>query len=206
MLMVKGLRWGIVVFVLVLGCTRSYRGSWEDLPTTVPLEGKLVLDAGGIPSLTFVVLDQASDEKVLDGYGLEVYVRPGLYQVIVHTDLNDSIVISGVKVRAGQETHIRVPVGRFGILVFQGEERVSTRFTVFDYGFDRMLKSDLSSTRVEHYVARVGKYKVRAELRSAPEDGSANGEFSYQIKEMEVKFGRMEAVHFQFGRIGGEGE
>ena len=195
----------MVVFVLMVGCARSYRGRWEDLPTTVPSEGKLVLDAGGVPRLVFVVLDQVTDEKILDGYGLEVYLRPGLYQVIVQTDLNDSIVISGVKVRAGQETHIQVPVGRFSILVFQDGKRVSTRFTVFDYGFDRVLKNDVSSTRVEHYVGRVGKYKVRVELRSASEDGSANMGFSYQVKEMEVKFGKMEAVHFQFGQVGETG-
>ena len=117
---------------LVAGCATT-TGGGQNMPPQIP-EGKghLILDAGGIKEMNFFVISQETEQQVFSymprasamspsayersaqEFGLHTYLDPGIYTVVVNTDLEaDTIEIPDVEVKLGEEKWVRVQVGRF---------------------------------------------------------------------------------------------
>ncbi len=218
--------WLAVGVFLLLGCASTGKSSKESRWETIP-EGKghLILEAGGIPELDFRIVDQATDdvvvkhvgrgsgwarsprtyEKSFQESGLQEFVDPGVYKVVVDTDLDrdDPIVIEDVVITAGQRKYIRIPVGRFSVIVTQisgsGDTQTSRKvqmpFTVLDYGLDTVLMTrGMTSTQVKYFVVPVGAYRVKLERR-----GPRGTDSQQHIKDLAIKFGQVWPVQIELG-------
>ena len=182
----------VLVASMVLGCAATQVPPQQAV--IPPGKGELVLDAGGIEALDFVVYFQDTGREVARIYGLRTYLDPGTYKIVVKTDLEDEIEIEDVQIAVGQERHVRVPVGRFMVNVFGagaqergGTRRVQIPFLVYDYGMHKVLGRGMSSLQVQHFVAREGMYMVRI----TPMITSAQGVTTVHdiIRPVEVRFG-----------------
>ncbi len=153
-----------IILVLVsaawlMGCASSGKYSKKDESATIP-EGKgvLILYSGGIPELDFRVVDQATDEVVVKGKGLQEFLDPGVYKVVVDTDLNvrDPVAIERVTITAGQLTHVEIPVGRFRVIVYINENArrssVRMRFMLWDHELSKILLKGMSALYESQYL------------------------------------------------------
>lgn len=183
--------------LMALGCVATQGPPQQAV--IPPGKGELVLDAGGIESLDFIVYSQDTGREVARIYGLRTYLDPGTYKIVVKTDLEDDIEIEDVRIALGQERHLRVPVGRFMVNVFGagtqeggGTRRVQIPFLVYDYGMHKVLGRGMTSLQVQHFVAREGMYKVRI----TPMVTSAQGITTLHdiIRPVEVRFGTVYPV------------
>ena len=119
--------------LLATGCaTTSGGGSGGPAPIPEGM-GRLILDAGGINELNFYVVDQDTDEEVYSDtprlsasspayyemgaqdFRLMCDIPPGLYTVVVNTDIDDNVELRDVEVRLGEEKYVPVHVGRFSV-------------------------------------------------------------------------------------------
>ena len=145
-------------------------------------QGQLLLEAGGIFELNFSVIDQETEEVVysvsprpsplspsafqrqLRESQLKVYLDPGVYTVVVNTDLKSDIIeIPDVEIVIGERKWVTVQVGRFMVNVTREGMPEQHRFVVYDYQMKAILGQGMSSTQVRHFIARPGIYKVRME-------------------------------------------
>jgi len=171
-----------------------------------PGKGELVLEAGGIEALDFTVYSQKDGRQIARIYGLRTYLDPGIYKIVVQTDLEDEIEIEDVEIVAGQERHVRVPVGRFMVNVFgatAGQEgmarRIQIPFLVYDYGMHKVLGRGMTSLQVQHFIAREGMYKVRV----TPTIVTSGGQTMLHdiIRPVEVRFGAVYPVTIDLGAL-----
>ena len=175
----------LITAAWMMGCASSGKYSKKDEPVTIP-EGKghLILYSGGIPELDFRVVDQATDEVVVKGKGLQEFLDPGVYKVVVDTDLDvvHPVAIERVTITAGQLTHVEIPIGRFRVTVHHkgliDDDGVShcspvrMRFMLWDYELNKILLTGRSSLYgydsqladsdlTEHYAVPEGDYKIQ---------------------------------------------
>lgn len=186
---------GLGMVLVLFGCAATTgQGGREVVP---PGKGHLILETGGIEDLSFAVFDQATGQKMADVYGWRSYLDPGTYRIVVKTDLNDEVELEDVEVVEGQETHQRVPIGRFMVIVLadQGTDRsgsgkLQIPFVVYDYGMKEVLGQSMTSVQVEQLIAREGDYKVRLTPRMG--GGEAGQERIHDIiRPIQVRFGRV---------------
>ncbi len=169
----------LVIAAWLMGCASSGKYSKKDELATIP-EGKgvLILYSGGIPELDFRVVDQATDEVVVKGKGLQAFLEPGVYKVVVDTDLNvdDPVAIERVTITAGQLTHVEIPIGRFRVIVYgnEGASRPSVRmrFMLWDDEMSKILLKGMSALYesqhlqndvelTKYFVVPEGDYKIQ---------------------------------------------
>ena len=160
--------------------------------------GKIILDTGGIESLSFTVTEQVTGKKMSDIQGLEAVLPAGVYKLTIKTSLDDPLIIQDVTVVTGQVRPLHVPVGQFLINVSmtggEGEDpqRVeSARFTIYNYAFDRTLgKGIVYRTPPQRFIAPIGTYKVGVYIPNLGE----------QVKVYEIEFGKPYVRVFEFQR------
>ncbi|MCD6169080.1 MAG: hypothetical protein J7J76_00785 [Candidatus Latescibacteria bacterium] len=186
---------GCLTLLFLVGCATT-----RVQPPSIPAgKSMIVLEAGGVESLNFGIFDQNTGEKVVETAGLTAFVPPGIYKLVVQTDIDQPVVIDSVKIQTELEKHIEIPVGRFIMTVSeqytdeQGEEktrRVRPRFTIYDYTLSRPLAKGITTFPPKRYVLPIGDYKVSIELP---------GTFEQRIiKEAKIRFGRIYPLEFQF--------
>ena len=195
----------VLVALGVLGCAAT-PGPPPQQAVIPPGKGELVLEAGGIESLEFTVFSQEDGKQVARIYGLRTYLDPGIYKIVVQTDLEDEIEIEDVEIVAGQERHVRVPVGRFMVNVFGvssqqgvGARRVQIPFLVYDYGMRKVLGRGMTSLQVQHFIAREGMYKIRVTPTITTTGGQAM--LHDIIRPIEVRFGMVYPVTIDLGAL-----
>ncbi len=186
---------GSILLLVFIGCATT-----QVQPPSIPAgKAMLVLEAGGVERLNFTVFDQNTGEKLLEATGLTAYLSPGVYKVVVQPDIDQPVVIDSVKIQSELEKHIKIPVGRFIMTVFeeytneQGEVkilRVYPRFTIYDYTMSRPLAKGVTTSPPKRYVLPIGDYKVSIELMGTMEERI--------IKPVEIRFGRIYPVEFRF--------
>jgi hypothetical protein len=187
------------------------------LPPPIP-EGKghLILEAGGINQLNWFVIDQETEEQVfadtprpastspsafersITENRLHTYLDPGIYTIVVNTDLSrDSIEIPDVEVVLGEEKWVPIQVGRFMLNVTRSGIPTQVRFLIFDYQMRSVLGEGMTSTQVRHFIVRPGIYKVRIAMLSAEID---------HIRDVEVSMGRVTPIFIELEPDVGEEE
>lgn len=212
---IKILGMAATLSALLAGCAASEGG--RDLPPPIP-EGKghLILEAGGINELNWFVIDQETEEQVfadtprpdpmspsafersITENRLHTYLDPGIYTIVVNTDLvSDSIEIPDVEIVLGEEKWVPVQVGRFMLNVTRNGTPAQVRFLIFDYQLRSVLGEGMTSTQVRHFIARPGIYKVRIEMLSAEID---------HIRDVEVSMGRVKPIFIELESGAGDEE
>ena len=129
----------LVCCLLATGCATTSGGGGGPAPIPEGM-GRLILDAGGINELNFYVIDQDTDEEVYSDtprlsasspayyemgaqeFRLMCDISPGLYTVVVNTDIDDNVEIRDVEIGLGEEKYVRVNVGRFSVRFTGGED------------------------------------------------------------------------------------
>ena len=218
----------LILAVAMVGCATGSGGGGLTIPEG---QGMLTLEAGGIDRLSYRIFDQATDQEVVNvmgragwassprayersamGPALYHFLAPGLYRLEVDTDLDqdEPITVDDVEVVAGQQRYAQVPVGRFSVAAVRvaetgdggSEERQEQiPFRIYDYGLDHILGTGMTSTRVKHFVAREGLYKIRME----PRTGAGGEEVVDLIQEVSVRFGQVYPIQFRFSGFGEPG-
>jgi len=190
---------------LMAGCAATEGGN---MPPPIPEgKGRLILDAGNINELNFFVIDQETEEPVysftprpspmspsayersVQKFRLFTYLDPGVYTVVVNTDLEQDIIeIPDVEIVLGEEKWVPVQVGRFMLNVTRNGARTQVPFLVLDYQMRTVLGQGMTSTQVRHFIARPGIYKVRIEMLGSNID---------QIRDVEVNMGRVTPISIE---------
>ena len=189
-----------IPWMLASGCATT--GGSQNMPPPIPEgKGRLILDAGGINQLNFFVLDQETEEEVYEStprmsasspgayesssqeFGLSVDLVPGIYTVVVNTDIKKNVELKDVEVKMGLEVYQKVPVGRFQIL-FNGGDQFGAQmpFLIMDYSMRAVLGKGMTSSEVRHFIVPEDIYKIRIENSAASLD---------EIRPVEVVFGRI---------------
>lgn len=197
-----------IAWMLTSGCATT--GGSQYLPPPIPEgKGRLILDAGGINQLNFYVLDQETEEAVYEStprmsasspgayesssqeFGLSVDLAPGIYTVVVNTDIKKNVELKGVEVKMGLEEYLRVPVGRFQ-LIFSGGDQFGSQmpFLIMDYNMRSVLGRGMTSSEVRHFIVPEGIYKIRMENLQAGLD---------EIRPVEVVYGRITPLNIAVG-------
>jgi len=218
----------LILAVVAIGCATGSGGGGLTIPEG---QGMLILETGGIDRLSYRIFDQATDQEVVNvmgrtgwassprayersaaGPALYHFLPPGVYRLEVDTDLeqDEPIVVEDVEVVVGQQRYAQVMLGRFQVTAVRrvetGEGTVQERqeqmpFKIYDYGLDHILGTGMTSTRVKHFVAREGLYKIRME----PRMGAGGQEVMDLIKEVSVRFGQVYPITFEFAGFGESG-
>ena len=197
----------LAVATTMFGCVTTEGGS---APPPIP-EGKghLILDAGGIKQLNFSVIDQETQEVVysvaprpsplspraytrnLRQSQTHTYLDPGVYTVVVNTDLeSDTIEIPDVEIVLGEVKRVPVQLGRFMVNVVRDGARSQVRFVVYDYQMRSMLGQGMSSPQVRHFVARPGLYKIRIQMPDQQVD---------KRRDLKVSMGAVTPIFIELG-------
>tara|TARA_B100000902_G_scaffold387187_1_gene430903 strand:+ start:291 stop:1052 length:762 start_codon:yes stop_codon:yes gene_type:complete len=195
---------GMLLIFLITACASTGKGVGGDGPPPIGEgKGRLFLETAGINSVNFYVLDQETGEEVYSesprvaanspigfesGYGsLPQYVdlAPGNYLVVVNTDVEDSVE-KEIEVRMGQEVYATIPVGRFQLIFFEGQERSQMPFLIYDYNLRTVLGRGMTSTEVRYFIVPTGEYKVRIE--------NLVGSGSDDIRPVQVRMGQTQNI------------
>ncbi len=172
----------LVFCLLASGCATTSGGGGGPAPIPEGM-GRLILDAGGINELNFYVIDQDTDEEVYSDtprlsasspayyemgaqeFRLMCDIPPGLYTVVVNTDIDDNVEIRNVEVRLGEERYVPVQVGRFSVRFTGGEELGrQIPFLIMDYNMRTVLGKGMTSSEIRYFIVPAGRsYKVRIE-------------------------------------------
>ncbi len=198
---------GSVLFIVSCASTGS---SYEYGPGPIPQgSGRLILEAGGIRELNFFVTDQETGEEVHSAFprlsamspsayesglkqtNLIVDLEPGVYTVVVNTDVNDDVVFENVQLTANIEKYVSVRVGRFQVMVAGTQFGANMPFVIMDYTMRNVLGRGMTSRQVRHFIVPEGQYKIRMENSPTGFD---------EIRPVEVVYGRPPS----FVRIGQE--
>lgn len=193
---------GLLLIFLIMACASTGGGGYGPPPIGEG-KGRLFLETAGINSVNFYVLDQETGEEVYSeaprvaasspigfesGYGsLPQYVDliPGNYLVVVNTDVEDSVE-KEIEVRMGQEVYATIPVGRFQLIFFEGQERSQMPFLIYDYNLRTVLGRGMTSTEVRYFIVPIGEYKVRIE--------NLTGSGSDDIRPVQVRMGQTQNI------------
>ena len=189
----------LVCSLLASGCATTSGGGGGPAPIPEGM-GRLILDAGGINKLNFYVTDQDTDEEVYSDtprlsasspsyyemgaqeFRLMCDISPGLYTVVVNTDIVDNVEIRDVEVGLGVEKYVPVNVGRFAVR-FSGGEELGRQipFLIMDYNMRTVLGKGMTSPEIRYFIAPAGRsYKVRIENSPSGLD---------EVRPVEVTFG-----------------
>ena len=195
---------GLLLTLLIMACAST--GGRDGIYGPPPIaegKGRLFLETAGINKVNYYVLDQETGEEVYSespraaasspigfesGYGsLPQYVdlAPGFYLVVVNTDVEDSVE-KEVQVRMGQEVYVTIPIGRFQLIFFEGQERSQMPFLIYDYNLRTVLGRGMTSTEVRYFIVPTGEYKVRIE--------NLAGTGSDDIRPVQVRMGQTQNV------------
>ena len=176
-------------------------------------KGRIFLEAGGINEVNFYVLDQETGEEIYSEsprvsasspIGFEsgfrtlpqyVDLDPGPYLVVVNTDIEDSVE-KEVEVQMGQEIYATIPVGRFQLIYFEGQERRQMPFLIYDYNLRTVLGRGMTSTEVRYFIVPTGEYKVRIE--------NLSGLGSDDIRPVQVRMGQTQNIVIRPPSVPGE--
>ncbi|MFH1566666.1 MAG: hypothetical protein ABIL09_01610 [Gemmatimonadota bacterium] len=183
------------------GCasTTGAGGAYGGPPPIPEGMGRIWLEAGGINELNFYITDQETDEEVYSdtprlGAGspvayesgsqvnrLRADLTPGLYTIIVNTDIDDRVEVRDVELGLGEEKYIPVPVGRFTVRVTDNSGPLQVPFLISDYGMRAVLGKGMTSTMVRHFIVPAGRvYKISIENLPAG---------VHEIRPLEVTYG-----------------
>jgi hypothetical protein len=195
---------GLLLIFFITACASTGGGDGiYGPPPIVEGKGRLFLETAGINKVNYYVLDQETGEEVYSespraaasspigfesGYGsLPQYVdlAPGNYLVVVNTDVEDSVE-KEVEVRMGQEVYVTIPIGRFQLIFFEGQERSQMPFLIYDYNLRTVLGKGMTSTEVRYFIVPTGEYKVRIE--------NLAGTGSDDIRPVQVRMGQTQNV------------
>jgi len=198
------IRSGLLLIFFITACASTGgRDGIYGPPPIVEGKGRLFLETAGINRVNYYVLDQETGEEVYSespraaasspigfesGYGsLPQYVdlAPGNYIVVVNTDVEDSVE-KEVEVRMGQEVYVTIPIGRFQLIFFEGQERSQMPFLIYDYNLRTVLGRGMTSTEVRYFIVPTGEYKVRIE--------NLAGTGSDDIRPVQVRMGQTQNV------------
>ena len=188
------------------------------MPAPIPEGmGRLMLDAGGINELNFYVLDQDTDEEVYSDtprmfasspvfyetgsqeYRLKADLPPGLYTVVVNTDIEDNVEIRDVEVTLGTEAWRQVRVGRFAVRFVGGDQfGRQIPFLIMDYNMRTVLGKGMTSSEVRYFIVPADRsYKVRIENSPSGFD---------EHRPVEVTFGNITHIQIEADTQQDEGE
>ncbi|MBT5055544.1 MAG: hypothetical protein HOM68_03290 [Gemmatimonadetes bacterium] len=198
------IRAGITATCLLMAACATTTGGGHG-PAPIPEGmGRLIIEAGGIRKLNYYIVDQDTDEEVFADHprsagsspiGFESGSRatnlvqdmpPGLYTVVVLTDIEDFVRVRDVEVVMGEPRYATPQVGRFMLRVLADNARSSSGavqlpFLITDYNMRTVLGKGMTSTEVRHFIVPAGRtYKVRIENSPTGRD---------EIREVEVHFG-----------------
>ena len=195
------IRAGIMATCLLMAACATTTGSGQG-PRPIPEgQGRLIIEAGGIRQLNYYIVYQDTDEEIFSDHprtagsspiGYESGSRstnlvqdlpPGLYTVVVLTDIEDFVRVRDVEVVMGEERYATPQVGRFMLRLFTdpGIVQIPTPFLITDYNMRTVLGRGMTSTEVRHFIVPAGRtYKVRMENSPTGRD---------EILEVEVRFG-----------------
>ena len=195
---------GLLLIVLITACASTGGGAgMYGPPPIIEGKGRLFLETAGINKVNYYILDLETGEEVYSespraaasspigfetGYGsLPQYVdlAPGNYLVVVNTDVEDSVE-KEVEVRMGQEVYATIPIGRFQLIFFEGQERTQMPFLIYDYNLRTVLGRGMTSTEVRYFIVPTGEYKVRIE--------NLAGTGSDDIRPIQVRMGQTQNV------------
>ena len=172
----------LVCCLLASGCATTSGGGGGPAPIPEGM-GRLILNAGGINELNFYVIDQDTDAEVysdtprlsasspayyetgVQEFRLTCDIPPGLYTVVVNTDIDDNVEIRDVEVGLGEEKYVPVHVGRFSVRFTGGEELGrQIPFLIMDYNMRTVLGKGMTSSEIRYFIVPAGRsYKVRIE-------------------------------------------
>lgn len=192
-------------FVLLLGfgigCATSGKGPYTETTAIPAGKGRLTLVLGGIEQINFSIYDKATSRKVTDLFGLQTYLDPGTYKLVVQTDLDQSVVIDNVKVTADQETPVQVQVGRFMVQIVEEQQqqqqqqatqsmsrKLQLPFVIYDYNLKKVLGKGTTSYQVKHYIAPVGVYRLRIQPSISSQGQVTKTEI---VVPLSVEFGKI---------------
>jgi len=197
---------------LIMGCaaTTEVQG-----PPPIPEgKGQLLIEAGGIMELNFSVINQETQEvaysvsprpsplspsafqRQLRESQLRAYLDPGVYTLVVNTDLKSDIIeVPDVEIVLGERKWVPVQIGRFMPIVTRENRPEQVRFVVYDYQMRAILGQGMSSTQVRHFVARPGIYKLRIENLSMGTD---------VIRDFRVNMGSVSPVRIELSPTTGD--
>ena len=184
--------------------TTSGSGGRQYGPEPIPEgKGRLFLQAGGINELNFYVEDQVTGEEVyvdmprLGASSPSAYetgsqenrlvtdLDPGIYKVVVNTDVKDNVVVEDVQIKLGEEKHVQIQVGRFQLTTAGPGLGGRMPFLIMDYRMRTVLGRAMTSTQVRHFIVPTGSYKIRMENSPAGLD---------EMRSVDVGFGRITHV------------
>lgn len=184
---------------LLWGCAASTGGGAYAPPPIPEGMGRIYLAAGGINELNFYIVDQETDEEVYSDtprlgagspiafesgsqqYRLRADLPPGLYTVVVNTDIDDNVEVRDVELTMGEERYVPVPVGRFMVRVIGDTGPMQVPYIITDYNMRVVLGRGMTSPMVNYAIVPAGRvYKIRMENLPAGLD---------EIRPVEVRYG-----------------
>ena len=199
----------LVCLLFAFGCATTTGGGGGPAPIPEGM-GRLILEAGGINELNFYVIDQDTDEEVYSDtprlsasspayfergsqeFRLMCDIPPGLYTVVVNTDIDDNVEVRDVQIGLGEDRYIPVRVGRFSVR-FSGGENLGRQvpFLIMDYNMRTVLGKGMTSSELRYFVVPAGRsYKVRIENSPTGLD---------EIRPVEVTFGGITHITIESG-------
>ena len=136
------IRAGITATCLLMAACATTTGGGHG-PAPIPEGmGRLIIEAGGIRKLNYYIVDQDTDEEVFADHprsagsspiGFESGSRatnlvqdmpPGLYTVVVLTDIEDFVRVRDVEVVMGEPRYATPQVGRFMLRVLADKQQI----------------------------------------------------------------------------------
>ena len=184
---------------LLWGCAASTAGAGNAPPPIPEGMGRIYLDAGGINELNFYIADQETDEEVHSdmprlgagspiaferggqAYRLRADLAPGLYTVVVNTDIEDNVEVRDVELAMGEEKYIPIPVGRFMVRAIGDTGPLQVPYLITDYNMRAVLGRGMTSPMVNYAIVPAGRvYKIRMENLPSGVD---------EMRPVEVRYG-----------------
>ena len=196
--------------LLMAACAATTTGGGHAPPPIPEGKGRLIIEAGGIRQLNYYIVDQDTDEEVFAdhprtagsspvGYesgsqatNLVQDLPPGLYTVVVLTDIEDFVRVRDVEVVMAEERYATPQVGRFMLRMLTDAGAIQVPFLITDYTMRTVLGKGMTSAEVRHFIVPAGRtYKVRIENLPTGLD---------QIRNVEVRFGGLTQVEIDTRR------
>lgn len=191
------------ICLLMAACAATTTGG--QAPPPIPEgKGRLIIEAGGIRQLNYYIVDQDTDEEVFAdnprsagfspiGYetgsqatNLVQDLLPGMYTIVVQTDIEDFVKVRDVEVVMGEERYATPQIGRFMLRVLTDNGAIQIPFLITDYNMRTVLGKGMTSPEVRHFFVPAGRtYKVRIENSPTGLD---------EIRDVQVNFGGITQV------------
>jgi len=189
----------LAIAALLTACAASTNSAAYGPPPIPEGMGRIYLDAGGINELNFYILDQETDEEVYsdtprlgagspvafqtgtEQFRLRADLPPGLYTVVVTTDIDDQVEVRDLELAMGEEKYVPIPVGRFMVRVVGDSGPLQVPYVITDYNVSAILGRGMTSPLVNYAIVPAGRpYKVRLENLPTGLD---------EIRSVQVRYG-----------------